>query len=125
MNTQPFEQDERIAKYGNCPSQLEAAILGLSEANLDMSKSADSWTIREIIHHIADGDDMWKLFIKRAIGNPEGEFGLDWYWQVSQDEWAKNWGYKTRAVEPSLAMFRANRIIRLREEKAHGNIRRS
>jgi hypothetical protein len=110
MNTQLSGQDEQlIADYGNCPSQLEAAIIGLSEVNLAMSKSAESWTIRETIHHIADGDDMWKLFIKRAIGNPEGEFLFDWYWQVPQDDWANSWHYKERAIEPSLALFRANR----------------
>jgi hypothetical protein len=107
--TKSIGQDELIANYGNCPSQLEAAISGVSETNLDISKSADSWTIREIIHHIADGDDLWKLFIKRAIGNSEGVFSLDWYWQVPQDELAKHWHYKERAIEPSLAMFRANR----------------
>jgi len=109
MNTPLIDQDELIANYGNCPSQLEAAISGLSDTHLDMSKSAESWTIREIIHHIADGDDLWKLFIKRAIGNPEGVFSLDWYWQVPQDEFANRWSYKERAIEPSLALFHANR----------------
>ena len=109
MNAQLISQDELITNYGNCPSQLEAAIFGLSETDLDMRKSAESWTIREIIHHIVDGDDMWKLFIKRAIGNPKGEYFFDWYWQVPQDEWAKSWNYKERAIEPSLALFRANR----------------
>ena len=52
---------------------------------------------------------MWKLFIKRAIGNPNGEYVFDWYWQVPQDEWAKRWSYKERSIEPSLALFRANR----------------
>ena len=109
MNPQLSGQEEMIANYGNCPSQLEAAIIGLSETSLDMSESAGSWTISRIVHHIADGDDMWKLFIKRAIGNPEGEFVFDWYWQVPQDELAKRWNYKERVIEPSLAMFRANR----------------
>ena len=109
MSAQLIDPDELIANYGNCPSQLEAAIIGLSDINLDTGKSAESWTIREIIHHIADGDDMWKLFIKRAIGNPKGEFLFDWYWQVPQDEWAKSWSYKERSIEPSLALFRANR----------------
>jgi hypothetical protein len=110
MNAQLSGQDEQlITNYGNCPSQLDTAIIGLSEISLNLSKSAESWTIREIIHHIADGDDMWKLFIKRAIGNPNGEYVFDWYWQVPQDEWAKRWSYKERAIEPSLALFRANR----------------
>jgi DinB family protein len=109
MSAQLIDPDELIAKYGNCPSQLEAAISGLSEINLDIRKSSGSWTIREAIHHIADGDDLWKLFIKRAIGNPNGEYSFDWYWQVPQDEWSRRWNYQRRSIEPSLAMFRANR----------------
>ena len=109
MSAQLIDPDELIANYGNCPSQLEAAVIGLSELNLDIGKNAESWTIRETIHHIADGDDLWKLFIKRAIGNPNGEYVFDWYWQVPQDEWAKRWHYEDRSIEPSLAMFRANR----------------
>jgi len=109
MNASLIDQDELLAKYENCPSQLEAAIIGLSEPNLDIRKSTESWTIRETIHHIADGDDMWKLFIKRAIGNPNGEYAFDWYWQVPQDEWAKHWHYQEKSIEPSLALFRANR----------------
>ena len=102
-------QDEIITNYGNCPNELEAAISGLAESNLDLRKSARSWTIREIIHHIADGDDLWKSFIKQAIGNPKGEYFFDWYWEVPQDELAIRWNYKNRKIEPSLAMFRANR----------------
>ena len=109
MKAQLIGQDEIIANYGNCPSQLETAITGLSETNLDIRESAESWTIREVVHHIADGDDMWKSFIKQAIGNPNGEFFFDWYWQVPQDKWAERWNYKERLIEPSLAMFRANR----------------
>jgi DinB superfamily len=109
VSAQSIDPDELIANYGSCPNQLEAAILGLSEVHLDIRKAAESWTIREVIHHIADGDDMWKLFIKRAIGNSNGEYLFDWYWQVPQDEWAKRWSYKERLIEPSLALFRANR----------------
>jgi hypothetical protein len=109
MTVPLIDSDKLIANYGNCPSQLDAAILGLSEVHLDLRQDAESWTIRETIHHIADGDDMWKLFIKRAIGNPNGEYVFDWYWQVPQDQWAKSWHYKDRSIEPSLALFRANR----------------
>jgi hypothetical protein len=34
---------------------------------------------------------------------------LHWYWDRPQDEWVENWAYATRAVEPSLSLFDANR----------------
>ena len=109
MDPDPTDPSEIIDDYVAGPSRLEAAIAGLSEADMDLAPEAESWSIRLIVHHIADGDDIWKQFIKQAIGNPGGEFTLHWYWQVPQVEWAHCWSYRERTVEPSLAMFRANR----------------
>ncbi len=109
MNDQPANRSDILASYAAGPDHLEAAIAGLSAADLDLALSGDSWSIRQIVHHIADGDDLWKEFVKRAAGNPEGEFSLAWYWQIAQDEWARRWAYRERAIEPSLALFRASR----------------
>ena len=117
MSEQLSMQNETIAHYADGPKRLEAAITGLSATSLDVALSNDSWTIRQIVHHLADGDDIWKVFIKQAIGNPGGEFVLEWYWQVPQEEWAERWAYWERAIEPSLALYRASRchIVQLLE----------
>ena len=109
MSAPATEQSDILAGYAAGPDRLEAAIAGLSAADLDLALSSDTWSIRQIVHHIADGDDLWKEFVKRAIGNPEGEFILAWYWQIGQAEWARRWAYRERAIEPSLALFRASR----------------
>jgi uncharacterized damage-inducible protein DinB len=98
-----------ISSYGDGPRSLETAVAGLSQADLDLSLSSDSWTIRMIVHHVADGDAIWKSFIAQALGNVGGEFRLQWYWEIPQDEWAKRWNYAQREIETSLAFFRANR----------------
>ncbi len=109
MNEQMNNQETIIAEYAAGPNQLETALAGLSEGELDIAESDDTWTIRQIVHHVADGDDIWKVFIKRAIGNPGGKFDLAWYWEMPQDEWVKSWAYASREIEPSLALFRSNR----------------
>lgn len=103
----PFEAI--LTRYAEGPGQLEAALAGLSELDLDLALSADSWSIRQIVQHIADGDDIWKICIKAALGNPEGCFTLQWYWDKPQTEWAENWAYNRREIESSLALLRANR----------------
>src|SRR5512135_3121915 len=110
-------QVEILAAYAAGPGHLEAAIAGLSQAGLDAALSSDRWTIRQIIHHIVDGDDLWKMFIKQAIGNPDSEFTLGWYWEMEQVAWGERWAYGERAVEPSLTLLRANRthIVQLLE----------
>ena len=109
MTEQTRDPDTILALYADGPAQLEAAIAGLAEEDLDVAQSADTWTIRQIVHHVADGDDIWKIGIKAALGNSTGTFTLQWYWDKPQDEWVESWDYAGRDLEPSLALFRANR----------------
>lgn len=117
MKAQTSDREAVIARYADGPRQLETAIAGLAEKDLDIAESDYAWTIWQIVHHVVDGDDVWKVFVKRAIGNPGGEFDLAWYWEMPQDEWAKSWAYASRAIEPSLTLFRSNRghIVQLLE----------
>ena len=98
-----------LAHYADGPALLDSALAGLSESDLDLALSADSWSIRQIVHHIADGDDIWKTCIKTALGNSEALFSLQWYTVKSQMEWSESWDYSHRGLESSLALYRANR----------------
>lgn len=109
MTSKLTDQDRMIHAYGEGPILLEKALTGLTEADLDRSLDDETWTIREIVHHLIDGDDIWRSFIKQAMGNPGGEFILQWYWQIPQNEWVEHWKYKKRPIEPSLVLFKASR----------------
>ena len=109
MIEQADEPEAILALYADGPAQLEAALTGFTESELDLAMTTGSWTIRQIVHHIVDGDDLWKTCIKAALGNSEGLFSLQWYWDKPQTEWAENWLYADRSLEPSLALLRANR----------------
>jgi hypothetical protein len=98
-----------LALYADGPAQLEAVLMGLTESDLNLALTSDSWTIRQIVHHLADGDDIWKTCIKAALGNSEGLFNLQWYLDKPQTEWAENWKHANRRIELSLALLRANR----------------
>jgi hypothetical protein len=108
MNSQGNESAV-LARYAQGPEQLELALAGLDGPGLDASGSQGGWTVRQIVHHIVDGDDIWKLCIKSALGSEDGEFTLGWYWALSQDVWADRWRYSARSIDVSLALFRANR----------------
>lgn len=103
------DQSSLLSRYLQGPELLEQAIAGLRDAELDASPSQGGWTIRQIIHHVVDGDDLWKIGIKAALGNEEGEFTFEWYWGLPQDTWADRWAYAQRPVEVSLALLRATR----------------
>ena len=81
------EWQELLEEYKKGPERLTEVIQEIPENSLDLSADKDSWTIRQIIHHIVDGDDIWNSFIKQALGEQGGEFlSLSWYWKVPQDE---------------------------------------
>jgi catechol 2,3-dioxygenase-like lactoylglutathione lyase family enzyme len=100
-----------LAEYAGGPDHLDATVAGLSESDLNQSLPAGGWTIRQTVHHITDGDDLWKTGVLAALGSPTGIFTLEWYWnKPNQDEWAENWLYAERPIGLSLALFRANRV---------------
>jgi uncharacterized damage-inducible protein DinB len=106
----PDDQTSIVARYAQGPARLEQALAGLHDADLDAPPVQGGWTIRQIVHHIVDGDDLWKAGIKAALGNEQGEFTLEWYWMVpTQDIWADRWAYAARPIDVSLALFKATR----------------
>lgn len=108
MNSES-EESAVLARYAEGPEQLERALEGLDEPDLNVRVSQHGWTVRQVVHHIVDGDDVWKLCIKSALGNDGGEFTLGWYWAQPQDVWADQWSYSSRPIDVSLSLFRANR----------------
>lgn len=118
----PENQDKILELFKQGPSILENALAGLSDIELDYLPLSGGWTIRQIIHHIADGDDLWKTCIKIALGNEQAEFSLKWYQALPQIEWAKRWSYENRSIDASLILFKANRdhILQLLEFAPNG-----
>jgi len=104
-----FEQDLILQNYTSCLNLFRASIDGLREPELGFSRNQDEWTIREIIHHVTDGDNIWKICIQRALGEGEQPFHLKWYWESDQVRWSHLWEYSSRDIETSLALLEANR----------------
>jgi uncharacterized damage-inducible protein DinB len=100
---------EILEAYARGPEILSQAIDEIPEEFLDQSLDENNWSIREIIHHIVEGDDIFVPFIKQALGGLGGHFQMGWYFEQSQIDWGKCWGFETRRIETALALYRANR----------------
>ncbi len=105
----PEDPKHEISRYRNGPNLLEQAVMGLRDAELDARPAGGGWSIREIVHHIADGDDIWKMGIKMAIGNEQAEFDLGWYSALPQVTWSDRWAYSRRSIGASLSLLKATR----------------
>lgn len=109
MTVQTLDPRILLARYADGPAQLEAAVAGLTGAELDVARRPDTWTVRQIVHHVVDSDALWETCIKAALRNSQDVFSLQWYWNIPQAKWIEIWDYASRPIEPSLARFRANR----------------
>jgi len=98
---------ETLARYAACPDELEAALADLPAHELDLRPTPDEWSIRQIVHHIADGDDLWSMALKAALARSGFLYSQEWY--NTDNAIAEPLDYAGRAVEPSLALFRAHR----------------
>ncbi len=105
----PDDQNSVLARFMKGPALLECALAGVTDAELGAPPSQGGWTIRQIVHHLVDGDDLWKIGIKVALGNEQAEYSLDWYRTQPQEVWAEKWTYANRSLDVSLALLRVIR----------------
>jgi uncharacterized damage-inducible protein DinB len=108
MSEETISPQEILVRYISGPDKLQAAIAGLSDKELDSCCAPGEWTIRQVVHHLADGDDIWSMCIKVALGAPGSTFCFDWY--PGNEPWAARFDYAGRAVEPAVALLRAHRL---------------
>lgn len=97
-----------LAAYCAGPDLLRAAIAGLDEAGLSQSLDSQTWSIRQLVHHVVDGDFLWQVGLLAALGQAP-TFDLQWYWNRPQTDWAEAWQYAARPIQPALDFFAANR----------------
>jgi uncharacterized damage-inducible protein DinB len=84
------------------PEQLEAAVSGLSDAQLDTPYREGGWTVRQVVHHIADSHANSYVRFKLALTE-------EWPTIKPYDEgaWANLADSRVEPVEPSLSFIGA------------------
>ena len=100
-------RDRVMDEYVAGPDGLEIALKGLTEAALDHARAEGKWTIREIVHHLADAEVIWSLALKAALGNPGCTFDISWY--PPDNAWAEPLEYAGRPVADAVEFVRATR----------------
>ncbi len=105
----PEDRNRTLSQFREGPMLLDKTVSDLQDSELDLIPTEGGWSIRQIVHHIVDGDDIWKFGIKMAIGNEQAEFSLEWYSSQTQDTWADRWAYTQRSIGTSLSLLKAIR----------------
>jgi uncharacterized damage-inducible protein DinB len=91
---------EQIETLRQLPANLHAATAGLSDAQLDTPYREGGWTVRQVIHHIADSHANALIRFKLALTE-------DWPSVKPYDEaaWAELADSRTLPIDVSMAII--------------------
>jgi hypothetical protein len=80
----PQRRAEAIAHLAELPSRLRAAVAGLKEAQIETPYRPGGWTVRQVVHHVADSH--MNGFIRMKLALTEQNPTIKPY---DQDAWAQ------------------------------------
>lgn len=89
-----------VAQIGEMPARLFVAAAGLTPAQLDTPYRPGGWTVRQLVHHIADSH--MNAFARFKLTLTENEPTIKTYQEAL---WAELADTKTPPIEPSLAII--------------------
>jgi hypothetical protein len=100
----PHTPEDVLVQYEEAPQKLETTLKGLSESALDLSTAPDQWSIRKIVHHLAESESLFMMQIKTALAEPGVVYIRNPY---NQETWPETLDYAGRAIKPSVALVKA------------------
>lgn len=97
----PERRTELIRQIQNLPAELRAALSGKGDAELDKPYRPGGWTVRQVVHHLADANIHGYLRMKFAVtdDNPTIRPYDENAWVAQADAQGP--------IEPSLALLQA------------------
>lgn len=112
---------EKIETIRRLPLELDRAVYGLSDEQLDTPYRDGGWTPRQIVHHIADSH--LNAFVRMKLIQTEDHPLLKTY---DQDLWAKMNDY-TRDIGPSMAIVEGvqERMANVLEDASEQDLERT
>jgi uncharacterized damage-inducible protein DinB len=96
----PDQRRASIDAIADVPARLRAAVANLSDAQLDTPYRPGGWTVRQLVHHIADSH--MNAFTRFKLALTEDEPMIKTY---EENLWAELADTKTPPIDPSLAII--------------------
>ncbi len=106
----PEKRARCISELADAPEALRRAVSGLNDAQLDTPYRDGGWTLRQVVHHLADSHTNMSVRIRLAL--TEANPPIKTY---DEDLWAGLADARTAPVDSSLPLFAAlhDRLVRL------------
>lgn len=111
-------RQEKIVALRTLPGEVRQAVAGLNDAQLDTPYRDGGWSVRQVVHHIADSH--MNAYIRARLILTEDNPTLKPY---DQDSWARLIDAAEAPVAPSLAIIDGvhDRLVRLFEHCAESD----
>ncbi len=96
----PEERAELLEVLAATPSLLRGAVAGLSDRQLDTPYRPGGWTVRQVVHHVADSH--MHSYARTRLALTEDNPLIKPY---DESKWAELPDARTLFIEPSLALL--------------------
>jgi len=94
------ERQQWLAEIAEASARLQAAVAGLTEAQLDTPYRPGGWTVRQVVHHLPDSH--MNAYVRFRLALTEDEPTIKPYKEAL---WAQLSDARTSPAEPSLALL--------------------
>lgn len=96
----PSERSKEIERIARAPAALRRAVEGLSDAQLDTPYRQGGWTIRQVVHHLADSH--MNAYVRLRLALTEDRPTVKPY---DEARWAELSDSRTLPIEVSLRLL--------------------
>ena len=107
MAEQSASNEEILSAFTSSADKMQALVQNLSEPDLDLVSETDGWSVRQIVHHVADDCDVWSLCIKKAIATPGVMVRFEGF--PGNEAWAQGLAFEQREIGPAINLMTAHR----------------
>lgn len=97
--------EDPIAAWRQIVELVHDRIVGRSEAELDHRPDAESMTLRETVHHVAEANVVAASIVIAALGSPGCVY--DWSWMLPFGPWMERLRYGEKPLQPTLHLLQA------------------
>ena len=98
------EVAELLERFRRGPELVASVLTGAAGAEVDFKPAPDEWSVRQIVAHLADSEQVGCYRLRRVLA--EDNPTLEWY---DEKAWAEKLDYARRKYSQSLETFRRTR----------------
>lgn len=86
---------------------FDAALKNVPGEGLGWAEGEGEWTIRHVIHHVAEDCNVYAFIVERALALPGSKVFFGDF--PGNEDWADRLGFGERPVEPAIELMHAHR----------------